>query len=87
MSENRVIWLCARCAKKRNVVTDTDPVELRECDACHIRNWTRPAGQTSNGEEMVKKDAVQQEQEEAKTNTTMSEVEQLRARIKELEKT
>jgi len=99
MSEN--IWLCARCAMKQGVQTETDPVILRECSACHIKNWVRPYGHAGADvgssrvmekrvtqtifPELVKQTATEIVPHEV--NETMSELEKLRLRIKELEKT
>lgn len=37
-------WICARCARRKEVEPETDPVVLRVCDWCNIENWTRPVG-------------------------------------------
>lgn len=39
---NGVTWLCHRCARKKDIELDTDPVLLRVCDGCQVENWTRP---------------------------------------------
>jgi len=93
MSEN--IWLCARCAMKQGVQTETDPVILRECSACHVKNWVRPyghAGADVGSSRVMEKRVMRPIPEEPPKvveehpNETMTEVEKLRLRIKELEK-
>jgi len=37
-------WICSRCASRKKVEHETDPVVLRVCDWCNIKNWTRPVG-------------------------------------------
>ena len=44
MSERKIEWLCARCAKKEGKQVEPDPVILRLCTSCRVENWVRPYG-------------------------------------------
>ena len=46
-------WCCARCARRKEIATNADPVLLRECDWCNIKNWCRPVGKVSSREGRV----------------------------------
>jgi hypothetical protein len=51
MSEDtKVLWACARCAKRKNLEgVNPDPVVLMVCSYCSIENWCRPVGHAGKG--------------------------------------
>ena len=48
--ENKVLWACARCAKRNALEgVNPDPVVLMVCSYCQIENWCRPVGHAGKG--------------------------------------
>ena len=37
-------WICSRCAQRKDIEAEIDPVVLRVCDWCNIENWVKPVG-------------------------------------------
>lgn len=85
---SKAIWLCARCARKKDVQTEEDPVVLKACSECNVENWVRPyghAGADAVDNETMPEPKIVIAKGDAEIETTVEDLEILTATAKEIE--
>lgn len=83
---NSRLWVCTRCARKKGIELEADPVLLKVCDECKIQNWCRnPKGAGLVITEVLKEAEPEPEPVfEASKESMQSEIDALRKQEKEL---